>query len=78
KSWRKVNEVPGIAFLKLLHDTRGLGETYLFTPRGLYTSFTQGQTLSRNSRVLPSNQATLALDCRRKDRTTILAVPLDG
>lgn len=78
KNWWKVSEVPGIAFLKQLFDTRGPSEVYLFSPRGLHTSFTQGQTLSRNSRVLPSDQMTLALDSRRKDRTTILAVPMDG
>lgn len=78
KSWSKVNEVPGVGFLKLVFDTRGPSETYLFSQRGLYTSFTQGATLSRSTRTLPSDQPILALDCRRKDLSTIIAVPMDG
>ncbi len=78
QSWRRVCEVPGMAPLKCLFDVRGASQVYFFTQRGFYSSFTQGETLSRKCRDFPVDQPTIALDYFRKDRTTIFAVPLDG
>lgn len=75
KKWDLRADVPGTGFLKIFYDGWSDGKIFIFSNKGLYTSFNMAHSLNRVLQVLPSDQPCLAADFKKQKW---FAVPLDG